>query len=118
LATIEFRSLSVQDAEHVLAEVWNCLEEFDLPSPRLAVKFRGGAEVTLRCRFFDSLSARLVAMRLARWIDGNERRGTLLGCNPDIVLFPVFSREPQIARQREPYSEAVFLRHVPIDRPQ
>jgi hypothetical protein len=118
LATIEFRNLSVQDAERVLAEVWNCLEEFEVPSPRLAVKFREGAEVTLQCRFSETLSARLVAMRLARWIAGNERRGTLLGCNPDIVVFPVFSSAPQIARQREPYSEAVFLSHVPINRPQ
>jgi hypothetical protein len=118
VATIEFRNLSVPDAERVLAEVWNCLEEFELSSPRLAVKFRGEAEVTLQCRFSETLSARLVAMRLARWIAGNERRGTLLGSNPDIVLFPVFSSEPPIARQREPYSEAVFLRHLPATRPQ
>jgi hypothetical protein len=118
LATIEFRSLSVQDAEQVLAEIWNCLEEFDIPSPRLVVKFRGEAEVELRCRFAETLSARLVGMRLSRWIAGNERRGTLLERNPEVVLFPVFSGEPQIVRRREPYTEAVFLRHVPVDRPQ
>jgi hypothetical protein len=118
LATIEFRSLSLQDAEQVLAEVWNCLEEFDIPSPRLVVKFRGQTEVVLRCRFSEQLSARIVAMRLSRWIARNERRGTVLECNPEVVLFPFFSGEPQIARRRERYSEAVFLRHVPIDRPQ
>jgi hypothetical protein len=118
LATIEFRSLSVQDAEQVLAEIWNCLEEFDIPSPRLAVKFRGETEVTLRCRFDEQLSVRIVAMRLSRWIAGNERRGTMLECNPEVVLFPFVSGETQIARRRERYLEAVFLRHVPIDRPQ
>jgi hypothetical protein len=118
LATIEFRSLSVQDAEQVLAEIWNCLEEFDIRSPRLVVKFGGQSEVTLRCRFDEQLSARIVAMRLSRWLAGNERRGIALECNPEVVLFPFFSGEPQIARQRERYSEAVFLRHMPTDRPQ
>ena len=116
MATIEFRSLSVQDAEQVLAEIWNCLEEFDIPSPRLVVKFRGQTEVTLRCRFDEQLSARIVAMRLSRWIAGNEQRRTVLECNPEVVLFPFFSGEAQSARRRERYLEGLFLRHVPIDR--
>lgn len=118
LATIEFRSLSVQDAEQVLAEIWKCLEEFDIASPRLGVKFGGEADVTLRCRFDEQLSARIVAMRLSRWMAGNERRKTMLECNPEVVVFPFFSGETQIARRRERHLAAVFLRDVPIGRPQ
>jgi hypothetical protein len=65
VTTIEFRGLSLQEAEEVLVDVWNCLEEYAIPSPSMAFDFAGTAEVSFRMRFGEPLWARLVANRLS-----------------------------------------------------
>jgi hypothetical protein len=65
VTTIEFRGLSLQEAEEVLVDVWNCLEEYAIPSPAMTFAFAGGADVSFRMRFAEPLWARLVANRLS-----------------------------------------------------
>lgn len=65
MTTIEFRGLSLHQAEEVLADVWNCLEEYAIPSPHMAFAFAGKDEVSFRLRFGEPLWARLVANRLS-----------------------------------------------------
>jgi hypothetical protein len=64
VTTIEFRGLSLQEAEEVMVDVWNCLEEYAIPSPSMAFDFSGGG-VSFHMRFGEPLWARLVANRLS-----------------------------------------------------
>ena len=65
MTTIEFRSLTLPEAEQVLAEIWNCLEEYILPSPHMIFEFGDVDSVSLRCRIGEPFWGLLVAMRLS-----------------------------------------------------
>lgn len=68
MAFIKFQRLSMSDAEDVMAKVWNCLEEYDITSPRMTCQRDGHAHVTLRFRFDESVWADVVALQLSRRI--------------------------------------------------
>lgn len=76
MATVKFRRLSICEAEDAIAEIWNCLEEYGIPSPWMTFEFdefdRGG-EVSFKCRFDAPLWAHLVAMRLSTWLIARGR---------------------------------------------
>jgi hypothetical protein len=65
VSTIEFRHLSLQEAEEVLVDVWNCLEEYGIPSPQMAFDDVDKTAVSFRLRFGEPLWARLVANHLS-----------------------------------------------------
>lgn len=79
MATVNFRELSIGDAEDVIAEIWNCLEEYRIPSPRMTFEFRRGGEIRLGCRFDEPLSAQLVALRLSAWLVTGQRSAEIAG---------------------------------------
>lgn len=79
MATIEFRGLSMSEAEEVLAEICNFAEEYDIPSPQLAFDFRAWSTVTLGCRFAEPLWARLMATRMADWLAECSSRRVVIG---------------------------------------
>jgi hypothetical protein len=39
LATIQCRHLDARDAEELVVELWSCLEEYEIPTPRLRFFF-------------------------------------------------------------------------------
>lgn len=68
MAVIELDRLSLPDAEEVIAEVWNCLEEYGIPSPTMNVDFHANARVTMGLTFDEPIGAHLVSLRLESWM--------------------------------------------------
>jgi hypothetical protein len=66
MAVIEFDGLSVQDAEEVIAEIWTCLEQYAIPSPKLRVHVHNGTEVTVHFRFSEAIWADVVSARIGK----------------------------------------------------
>jgi hypothetical protein len=117
VATIEFRSLSVLEAEEVLAEIWNCLEEYNLPSPHMTFEFGDVGSVSLGCRFGEPLWARLVAMRLWSWLVESERRAAVPGGRAEPVdRFSPLTGGPDLAPRGASHLAMASLRYVPFDR--
>jgi hypothetical protein len=68
VAIIEFRGLSISEAEEVLADICSFAEEYDIPSPQLNFDFRDWSSVTVSCCFAEPLWTRLMATRMADWL--------------------------------------------------
>lgn len=81
MTTIEFRRLSLEEAEEVLADVWNCLEEYGIPSPQMAFVFAGETGVSFRLHFGEPLWARLIASRLSNGMVAGAGRAVIDGRN-------------------------------------
>lgn len=73
MSVIKFHRLFMADAEEVMAEVWNCLEEYEIPSPYLGFQFDGRGRVTLHFQFDDPGRADMVALRLSEWMPTGHR---------------------------------------------
>jgi hypothetical protein len=65
MADINFDRLLLPEAEEAIADVWRCLEDYDLPSPALRVDFHANSTVALAFTFEDPLWAELVRLRLS-----------------------------------------------------
>jgi hypothetical protein len=68
MAAIILDSLSLPEAEEAIAELWSCLEEHDIPSPVMSVHVRPGARITMGFSFEKPFWAKLVSLRLSRWM--------------------------------------------------
>jgi hypothetical protein len=68
MAVIQIDRLSLPDAEEVIAEIWNCLEEYGIPSPTMNVDFHANARVTMGLTFDEPIGAQLVSLRLESWM--------------------------------------------------
>jgi hypothetical protein len=72
MSAIRLRGLSVSESEEAIAELWTCLEEYGIPSPKLKVS-RTNSRITLEIAGFDEpLWAEFVDTYLTNW-----RRGAL-----------------------------------------
>ncbi len=65
---IYFHLLSIPDAEDAIAEAWNILEEYDIPSPGMTFTFRGSSRVNVALRIDDPVDAQSLTLRLAPWV--------------------------------------------------
>jgi hypothetical protein len=65
MVVIEFRRLTMHEAEEALAEMWNCLEEYDIPSPRMAFDFAGDERVSMDVFMDESIWADIMMLRLS-----------------------------------------------------
>jgi len=72
MTMVRFPRLSLAEAEDVIAEIWKCLEEHDLQSPRMTFVFRRDGRVNINCRFEDALGAALIAWRFSDGPAGGE----------------------------------------------
>ena len=70
---IEFRDLSMPDAEEVIVALWNCFEEYDVPSPAMTFDFHR-ARATVRVHIGDDTLADIVTESLSNW-NVARRRG-------------------------------------------
>jgi hypothetical protein len=82
MAVIHLRQLSIVQAERCMAEIWTCLEEYDIPSPEMSFEFRDALRTDIRMRIEDPVSADTLATRLSGWA------GTVSGCLDDGGLDP------------------------------
>jgi hypothetical protein len=62
---IRFNRLSLLDAEEVIVEIWKCLEEYELPSPKLEFTFHTGETVTVAVRIADRAARAIISARLS-----------------------------------------------------
>jgi hypothetical protein len=67
MITIEFRDLSMPDAEEVIVALWNCFEEYEVPSPAMTFGFRRGARATVQVHIEDAALADIVTEFLSNW---------------------------------------------------
>ena len=61
----EFRRLSISEGEEAIVEIWKCLEEYDLPTPRMTISFLGGKGIIIRLDIEDPLWAIVLRRRLS-----------------------------------------------------
>jgi hypothetical protein len=73
MTQVEFHSLSMREAEEVLVEIWRCLEEYDIPAPRMKFGFEGPARVNIRLELEEPVWAAIVTWRLPS-LSGATRR--------------------------------------------
>jgi hypothetical protein len=74
MTQVEFHSLSMREAEEALVEVWRCLEEYDIPAPRMIFTFEGAARVNIRLDVGEPVWADLIRWRLTSVSGANRRR--------------------------------------------
>jgi hypothetical protein len=68
MPVIYFHLLSVLEAEDAIAETWNILEEYNIPSPGMTFTFRASSLVTIALRVDDPADAQTLMLRLAPWV--------------------------------------------------
>ncbi len=68
MVVIELDGLSMSDAEEALVEIWSCLEEYDVPSPRIAFTFHADVGVSMELSVDEPLWAEMVTVRLSHWL--------------------------------------------------
>jgi hypothetical protein len=68
MPVIYFRLLSIPDAEDAIAETWNVLEEYDIPSPGMTFTFRGRSRIKIALRVDDPVAAQTLMLRLTPWV--------------------------------------------------
>jgi hypothetical protein len=97
MADINLDGLSLPEAEEAIAEIWSCLEEYDIPSPVVSVEFRDNSRMTVGFSFAEPIWADLVSLRLSTSMRGNlpqpaapeatTARGICAGQNADNDLY-------------------------------
>jgi hypothetical protein len=74
MADIYLDSLSLLEAEEAMAEIWGCLEEYNIPSPKIFVDARSNSRIAIKLRFEEPLWAEVVAVRLSTLIRDAPRK--------------------------------------------
>jgi hypothetical protein len=64
MAIIRFSNLPMADAEEVIAEIWSCLEEYDIPTPEMEFSF-APTTVSMQVRTRESRWDFALALRLS-----------------------------------------------------
>lgn len=85
MTVIQLQLRSMAAAEQSIAEIWTCLEEYDIPSPAVSFKFHDRGRVTIAMRIDDSVAANTVVARLSTWV-GTENLCRDAGRNPGLQL--------------------------------
>lgn len=64
MADVNLEGLSWPEAEEAIAEIWSCLEEYDIPSPALSVDVGTSSRITVGFSFEEPIWTDLVSHRL------------------------------------------------------
>src|SRR5215470_12519292 len=67
MIAIEFRNLSMSEAEEVITALWCCFEEYDVPSPAMTFKFSSCTRASMQVHIEDANLARIVTQFLSNW---------------------------------------------------
>ena len=65
MAGIQFRHLSMEEAERCIAEVWTCLEEYQFSSPKISFDRKEASSVSFTVYFDDPLATSTLLTRLS-----------------------------------------------------
>lgn len=74
MVVIELNGLSASEAEEALVEIWSCLEEYVIPSPRIVFAFRADNDVDMEISIEEPLWAEMVTARLSRWLGAGQEQ--------------------------------------------
>ena len=69
---IQFRHLSMEEAETCIAEIWTCLEEYRFTSPTMSFSWLNGSTVSFTIELDDPIAESMVMTRLANLAGGGE----------------------------------------------
>ncbi len=69
MVVIQFQRLSMAEAEQCIAEIWTCLEEYHIPSPKMSFEFSDPLRTSITVNIDDSVAAKTIATRLSHWAD-------------------------------------------------
>ena len=65
MSVVQLQLISMVEAEDVIAEIWRCLEEYDVRTPEMAFRFDERSRVSITMRFGDPIGANMMNLRLA-----------------------------------------------------
>jgi hypothetical protein len=65
---IQLVCLPLLEMEEAIVEIWNCVEEYQMPSPRLKFDFHGNSAISMALHFDDRVLSAIVSARLSNWI--------------------------------------------------
>lgn len=89
MSVIQFQQLSMAEAERCVAEIWTCLEEYDIPSPALSFEFCDRLRTNIRMHIDDPVAANTMLSRLSAWIKTKRSRfGGYDKVQPEILTRP------------------------------
>jgi hypothetical protein len=88
MIAIEFHDLSMPEAEEVIAALWCCFEEYDVPSPAMTFKFYGGARASVQVHMEDAAVAKVVARFLSDWNVARHSNGSTAIASRQSILRP------------------------------
>ncbi len=57
------------EAEQCVAEIWTCLEEYNMPSPAIAFDFHGPSRTDIKMSIDDPVAASVMLTRLSTWVE-------------------------------------------------
>ena len=80
MAMIQFRRLSIEEAENCIAEIWTCLEEYQLPSPKMYFDCPEGSGITMTINVDDPVAENTLLARLSGYSGVN---GILFSLPPE-----------------------------------
>jgi hypothetical protein len=72
MRVVQCQRLSISEAEDVVAEIYGCLEEYNVPMPKMAFSFLGGSRVSITMRIDDPIAANMMHLRLATWFTAQK----------------------------------------------
>ena len=67
MVVIEFRHLSMPETEDAIVALWNCFEEYNIPSQAMTFEFHSGAAASLQVHIEDAALAGVVTKFLSTW---------------------------------------------------
>jgi hypothetical protein len=88
MIAIEFHYLSMPEAEEVIAALWCCFEEYDIPSPAMTFRFYGGAMAGVEVHMEDAAVAKVVARFLSDWNVASRSNGSTAIASRQSILRP------------------------------
>jgi hypothetical protein len=75
MTVVQFQLASMAVAEELIAEIWTCLEEYNIRSPALRFKFHDSGLITIAAHIDDAVAANTVLMRLSTQNLGRDPDG-------------------------------------------
>jgi hypothetical protein len=68
MVIMQLSCLPLREIEQALVEIWQCVEEYRMPSPGLTFDFLGETMASMTLRIEDGVLFEILSVRLANWI--------------------------------------------------
>jgi hypothetical protein len=68
LMIVQLVFLPLPEMEEAIVEIWKCVEEYQMPSPKLKFDFQGDTAASMALHVEDRVSFAILSARLSNWI--------------------------------------------------